>query len=309
MVGKLAEGSMDLRQLRSFLAIAREGSITAAAEALHIAQPPLSQQLKQLEEELQVTLVERGSRRSRLTDAGEILRNRAEQILALELSAKREILDYNAGLIGILSLGAVSSSGLPDADVKAFHARYPGVVFDIYMADSYQVIDLLKKGIVEVGIVRTPFDAVDFDCRQAQSDPMTAVFAGGDPFGGLKRLSIADLRGVPIIFYRRYEPFLLEECEAQGFYPNIVCRTDDTRTTIAWVQAGYGVGLVPRSAVVRESTDLECRPIESERLRTTLTAIIVKSRYISIVARRFFEGFRSTESEDAGPFGISPTPK
>lgn len=97
---------MDLRQLRFFLAIAREGSITAAAEALHIAQPPLSQQLKQLEEELQVTPVERGSRRSRLTDAGEIL-------------------DHNAGLVGTLSLGAVFSSWLPDADVEAFHAKIP----------------------------------------------------------------------------------------------------------------------------------------------------------------------------------------
>jgi hypothetical protein len=65
---------------------------------------------------------------------------------------------------------------------------------------------------------------------------------------------------------------------------------------------------VPRSAVIREATDLECRPIESERLRTALTAIVVKGRYISVVAQRFFEGFRLTETEDASPSVISSTP-
>ena len=134
---------------------------------------------------------------------------------------------------------------------------------------------------------------------------MTVIFAGGDPFGGLDLLSIADLRGVPLVFHHRYEPYLLEEREAQGFYPNIVCRTDDARATIAWVRAGYGVGLVPRSAVVRESAALEGRPIKSERLRTTLTAIVVKGRYISVVARRFFEGFRSTRPGANIPEGQS----
>jgi DNA-binding transcriptional LysR family regulator len=284
---------LDLRQLRYFLAIAEAGGITAAADALHMAQPPLSQQLKQLEEELQVILVERGSRHSRLTDAGEILRNRAEQMLDLAQSIKKEILDYNAGLSGTLALGAVSSSGLPDADVNAFHERYPGVSFELHEGNTYQVIDLLKKGVIEVGIVRTPFDSVDLECRFAESEPMMAIFVGDDPFEGKDPLSIADLRGLPLVIYRRFERFIFEECEEAGFEPRIACRNDDARTTLNWVRAGYGVGLVPRSALAREGAAFGQCHVESERLRTKLTAVVVKDRYLSTVARRFFECFRA----------------
>jgi DNA-binding transcriptional LysR family regulator len=282
---------MELRQLRYFLAIAEAGSITAAAEALHMAQPPLSQQLKQLEEELNATLVERGSRHIRLTDAGVLFRNRAEEILDLAQSAKRELIDCTMGLCGTLTLGTVSSSGLPNDNVKAFHERYPDISYEIHEGNTYQVLDLLRKGVVEVGIVRTPFDAVDLKCRFLKSESMSAIFSVDGPFVGKERLSIADLRGVPLIFYRRFERFIIEECEAAGFEPLVACRTDDARTTVNWARSGFGVGLVPETALAREAAGLKRLSIENEGLRSTLTAITVGDRYLSTVARRFFEEF------------------
>jgi DNA-binding transcriptional LysR family regulator len=286
---------MELRQLHYFLAIAEAGSITAAAEALHMAQPPLSQQLKQLEEELNTTLVERGSRHIRLTDAGALFRDRAEEILDLAQSAKRELLDRDKGLCGTLTLGTVSSSGLPDDNVKAFHVRYPDVSYEVHEGNTYQVLDLLRKGVVEVGIVRTPFNAVDLKCRFLKSELMSAVFSDDGLFTGKGRLSVADLRGVPLVFYRRFERFIIEECEAAGFEPLVACRTDDARTTVNWVRSGFGVGLVPETALARETSGLKRLSIENEALRSTLTATTVGDRYLSAAARRFFEEFGSGE--------------
>lgn len=101
---------MDLRQLTYFLAIAEEGQITAAARRLNMAQPPLSQQMKALEEELGVELFLREPRSVTLTDAGEILYRRARQLITLADSTRREIGDFKSGLRGTLSIGTVSSS-------------------------------------------------------------------------------------------------------------------------------------------------------------------------------------------------------
>lgn len=151
---------MDIRQLRYFITIAEEGNITKAARRLHIAQPPLSQQLKLLEEELGVKLVERGSRQIQLTDAGKILRHRAEQVVELVDSTIKELKDFNEGLQGTLSVGTVPSSGstlLPER-IYNFHENYPGVSFQIWEGDTYRILDLLNNGVIEIGIVRTPIN-------------------------------------------------------------------------------------------------------------------------------------------------------
>jgi LysR family transcriptional regulator, salicylic acid-responsive activator of bsdBCD len=122
---------------------------------------------------------------------------------------------------------------------------------------------------------------------------MSAIFPGDELFIGKESLSVADLRGSPLVFYRRFERFIVEECEAAGFEPLVACRTDDARTTVNWVRAGFGVGLVPENALSREAAGLRRLPIESEGLRSTLTAVIARGRYLSTVARRFFEEFRA----------------
>lgn len=279
---------MDLRQLRYFLTIAEEGGISPAARRLHMAQPPLSQQLKQLEQELDVQLVERGNRSVRLTDAGEILKARASQILSLADSARREIQDYNNGLTGTLVLGAVSSSGLPNEAINAFHQRYPGVLFEVHEGNTFQILEYLKRGRIELGVVRTPFNSVYLECRYAEPEPMTASFAGEDPFPGKDSITIEDLRGKPLILYRRFEQLVREACGEAGFEPLVCCTSDDARTAISWAKAGYGIGIAPLSALRRDGT-LAGKCIAHERLRTQLALIRRKGQYLSTAARRFFE--------------------
>ncbi len=286
---------MDLKQLEYFLAIAEEGQITAAAKKLHMAQPPLSQQLKLLEAELGVKLVERGPRHLQLTEAGEILRNKAWQILELTGSTIREINDYNQGLHGTLVIGAVSSSGamLLNERIIRFHRQYPGVRFEIHEGNTFHVVDLLNRGIIEVGIVRTPFNATPFECRYTQTEPMLAVMtAEYDDNPSQTRITIAELRNKPLIIYRRFEQLLATICIDQGFEPDFFCKNDDARTTLWWANAGLGIGIVPQSALAFIShTKLLCKEIACDALRTRIAAIWVKERYLSTRAAKFLDYF------------------
>jgi DNA-binding transcriptional LysR family regulator len=221
---------MDIRQLKYFLTIAEEGQITSAAKKLKMAQPPLSQQLKLLEDELGVTLLERGPRHIKLTDAGEILLNRARQIIELSDSALKEINDFSRGLKGTLSIGTVSSSGavLLNERMAEFHKKYSGVKFKIHEGNTFTLIELLNKGIIEVGIVRTPFKASSFECRYAKPEPMIAAMTREYDWSPDKTtLSVGELRDKPLIIYRRFEQLIQETCQENGFDPEILCKNDD----------------------------------------------------------------------------------
>lgn len=286
---------MDIRQLKYFLAIAEEGQITSAAKKLQMAQPPLSHQLKLLEEELGVKLVERGPRNLHLTDAGEMLRVRAQQIVDLTDSTIREVSDFASGWKGTLSIGTVSSSGtaLLHERLAAFHKLYPGVQFEIHEGNTFSVIDQLSKGIIEVGIVRTPFHSAGLGVKYAEWEPMIAVMSGKyDWTGSRDTIELGELKDKPLIIYRRFEQLIRESCLNQGFEPTFFCKNDDARTTLLWANAGFGIGIVPRSAFdLASSGNLLRKEIRSDSLRTRIAAIWMKDRYLSSLGAKFLDCF------------------
>ena len=284
---------MDIRQLKYFMAIAEEGQITSAAKKLNMAQPPLSQQLRHLEEELGVTLVERGTRRITLTEAGKVLYNRARQILELTDSTVKEVKDCSEGYQGTLSIGTVSSSGaaLLNDKVAAFHDENEQIKMEIYEGNTFALIDLLNKGIIEVGIVRTPFHTKNFECKQVLTEPMIAAIPkkmGWDK--GKLVMELDELKGRSVIIYRRFEQLICNTCLEQGFEANIFCKCDDARTALLWANAGAGIAIVPKSAFYLASNqNLTYKEIDHERLITKVMAIWVKDRYISPLARKFID--------------------
>ncbi|WP_054941014.1 LysR family transcriptional regulator [Paenibacillus ihuae] len=288
---------MDIRQLKYFLAIAEEGQITSAARKLQMAQPPLSQQLRLLEEELGVKLVERGPRSVQLTDAGVILRGRAQQILELADSTTREINDFVNGLQGTLSIGTVSSSAatLLQDRLREFHKMYAGVKFEIHEGNTYTIIDLLNKGIIEVGIVRTPFNSTSLECVYAAAEPMIAVMtAEYDWSSAGTSIDIGELKSRPLIIYRRFEQLIRETCLEHGFNPDVFCMNDDARTTLLWANAGLGIGIIPRSALsLADNSNLLFKEIRSESLHTRIAAVWVKDKFLSSLAANFIDSFRS----------------
>ncbi|MDP4143610.1 MAG: LysR family transcriptional regulator [Bacillota bacterium] len=287
---------MDIRQLKYFLTIAEEEQITGAAKKLHIAQPPLSHQLKLLENELGVQLVERGSRKIQLTEAGHILRNRAEQILELTDTAIKELKDFNEGIQGTLAIGTVSSSGatLFPERISKFHETYPQINFQIWEGNTYRILEILNSGLIEIGIVRTPFNMEAFESIELPKEPMVAAFSGDLLVAQDEYVLLDELINKPLIIYRRFEKLIADAFDEESLNPTVLCKTDDARSTLLWADAGIGIALVPESAIrLIGSTKLRYKKIKNPHLETKIAAIWMKNRHLSTAAKHFLEIFNS----------------
>lgn len=286
---------MDIKQLTYFITIVEEGTITHAANKLHMAQPPLSTQLKLLEDELGIKLIERGARKIKLTDAGKILYKRAKHILEITTSTTKEIEEFRKGIQGTLRLGTISSSGtvLLSKRIIEFNKKYPNIKFEIHEGNTYELIEKINSGIIEVGIVRTPFNSQNFECLFLETEPMVAVMSYDYNFESQQEeILLEDLKDMPLILYRRFEKILLTEFEDLGLEPNIFCINDDARTTILWARAGLGIGIVPESAINFDFMDnIKYKEINKDTLRTQISAIWIKERYLSMAAKKFLEFF------------------
>jgi DNA-binding transcriptional LysR family regulator len=288
---------MDIKQLKYFYVIAEEGQITNAAKRLHMAQPPLSYQLKSLEDELGVKLVERGSRSIKLTDAGVILYKRAKQILSLTKSTEDELKDFKHGTHGTLSIGTVSSSGasLLDSRLSIFHEKYPFINFEIHEGNTYELLEALSKGIIEIAIVRTPFNNSGINSIFLPKEPMVAAMRKDLNWTDSEFIDIIELKNKPLIFYRRFENLIFKVCEAFNLQPTVFCKNDDARTSLLWANSGLGVAIVPKSAIkLIGSSDIIFKEIINEDLATQIAIIWSKTGYLSLAGKNFLELFSNT---------------
>ena len=290
---------MDLKQLHYFLTIVSEEQITAAAKKLHMAQPPLSHQIKLLESELGVTLFRRGPHHIELTDAGRAMAHRARQLLDLADSTRREVADFQRGIRGTLAIGTVSSSGniLFSPGLRQFHEQYQDIHFEIHDGNTYQILEMLDQSIIEIGIVRTPFNSSRFNCRFLSAEPMVAAMTREwDWCPGQDVISVRDLVDKPLIIYRRFNQLLHDTFEAADVRPDIYCRNDDARTTVLWANAGLGVAIAPAAALnLAAHENLRVKQIDEKKLRTRMVAIWRQDRYLSTAGEKFLAALEMEE--------------
>ena len=298
---------MDIRDLKNFLIIAEEGNITAAAKRLHMAQPPLSRQIKQLEEELGVQLFERGKRRVTLTEAGLLLHSRAEQIVDLLNTTTKELQDFDTGIRGTLSIGAVTASGatlLPNL-IKIFRDRYPLVTFRLREGESRRITELIDRGVVDLGMVRTPFNTEIYESINLPNEPLVLVYSPnhpGMPADDKLSIDLAALDGKPLMIHRKFENQLTACCQQAGFAPSILCESDDVMPLLAWADANIGIAIVPRAAIgLIPHTNLIAKEIVNPPLETTAAIIWVRNRYLPATALHFLHLFTSL-NKLASPF-------
>lgn len=273
---------MDIRQLLYFTTIAEEGSISAAAKKLHLSQPPLSYQMKLLEEELHLPLIERSARGIALTEAGRVLYKRAQGILELSELTRKEMLAMASGFTGTLHIGTVSSSGasLLGWRIPAFHQKHPQIGFAIHEGNTFELMEMLESGLIELAIVRTPFHNDQLNCLYLSPEPMIAAgaasfFPAGMPSG--QPISLELLGHAPVILYRRFEKILLSLCEQKGITPQVFCIADDARTTLMWAEAGLGVAVVPQSAYrIMPHHNMVYGELSEEDLHTRIAAVCKK---------------------------------
>nr|WP_162990734.1 LysR family transcriptional regulator [Maliibacterium massiliense] len=293
---------MDLKQLRGFIAMAEEGSMTGAARKLFVAQSALSAQLKRLEQEMGTELMQRGARRLTLTDAGRILYNRAKRIIELADATSKEIGDYARGLAGTLYLGMTPSTALTlfDGHLSAFHERYPDIQYQLYEANTAEIVALLTSGVVEVGIVRTPFKTAEIDALYAKPEPMAAAFNPQKislPGRDGDWIPLQALRDAPVCVLRRFEELLSAACLKNGFMPRTVSTNSQMLLNIMWARYGLGISIAPASAFRsgRQGEGLCYRLIDDASLYTRRAVISMRGRYLSGPGRMFLEMCRDLE--------------
>ncbi|UIF29087.1 LysR family transcriptional regulator [Levilactobacillus brevis] len=285
---------MNFRQLEYFLAVADAGQITAAARQLHMAQPPLSYQIKQLENDLGVELLHRSANGVTLTPAGQLLRDYARQLLDLRERADSQVRSLGQGLAGTLSVGLISSSigATPNAKLRTLTRHYPKVQLRLFEDNTYGLIERLNKHLIDVAIVRTPFSAPGLASKELVTENMVAVVPQKyDHFAGAT-LQVADLADVPLIIYRRFEQVFQTTFAEQKMQPFIACTCDDARTAVQWADARMGVAVVPQTVAEEISgATTAIRPIRYRPWRTTLKLVWPAEIKPSPLLQRFIDSY------------------
>lgn len=197
---------MDLRVLKYFLAVAREGNITRAAAKLHITQPTLSRQLMELERELNTVLLERTSKAVTLTPTGLLFQQRAGEILSLLDKTERELTEYENLVGGVVSIGCVESSAsfmLPEA-LEAFGGQYPAVRYEIFSGNGDDLRYMLDQGTLDMGVLLEPVEAAKYSFTKLRyEDVWGLVMRADDPLAQREELTAADVVPLPLILSRR----------------------------------------------------------------------------------------------------------
>ncbi|MGU0765333.1 LysR substrate-binding domain-containing protein [Pseudomonas aeruginosa] len=248
---------MELRHLRYFIAVAEELHFGRAAERLGISQPPLSQQIQALEEEIGARLFERTNRRVELTDAGRLFLDESRQVLAQVDKAVLLARRAHLGELGELKIGFTSSapftSTIPGS-IHAFRKAYPDVHLDLQEMSSRQVLKALLEESLQVGVIRPLAlpDAVHW--VELFREPLVAVLRADHPLaaGSEDGLAIAALAEEPFVFFpRSYGTGLYDQVIAltrqAGFSPRIAQEASEAMTIIGLVSAGLGVSILPAS--------------------------------------------------------------
>lgn len=196
---------MELRVLQYFLAVAREQSISGAAQSLHLSQPTLSTQLKNLEEELGRQLLIRGTKGSRkvtLTEEGMILRKRAEEILALVNKTEHEIIQSDENVMGDVYIGSGETDivRLAAKAARQLHDRYPGIRYHISSGNALFVMEQLDRGLIDFGIL---YESVDLEKYSSVEIPLQdtwgVLMRRDSPLAAKKAITPDDLKTVPLI--------------------------------------------------------------------------------------------------------------
>jgi len=243
---------MELRHLRYFIAVAEERHFGRAAERLFLSQPPLSLQIRQLEEELGVTLFARTSRHVALTEAGRSFLKDAREILykvdhATERA--RRAARGESGWIGIGFVGSATYDVLPRI-LRTFREQYPDITMELHELLTEEQGAALQEGKIHIGFSRFPPVEEGLIHETAAREPLMAALPESHPFADKPEVALRDLANDPFLLFprraeSRYAEHLIQLCRAAGFEPNVIQETGEMQTAVSLVSAGIGISLVP----------------------------------------------------------------
>jgi DNA-binding transcriptional LysR family regulator len=297
---------IDIRHLRYFQAVAEELHFGRAAARLAIAQPALSRQIQQLEEELGTPLLRRTQRRVELLPAGALLLERArgiQQDLARTLADVRRT---GAGELGRLTLGFIHSStyGLLPTVIRRFRQLYPGIELELHEMPITTQHAALVRGTIDLGLLRVQPGPAELECVTVLRDPFVLAVPARHRLASRSRVRLKEVAGEPFVLFNKAEAPLLHDrvqalCEQAGFQPNVVQRATQLHTMVGLVGGGLGVAVVPATA----------RNLHPKQVRFVAIADKAEPLHIALAWRRGHEtpairSFRKVTQEVAA--GMMP---
>lgn len=285
---------MDIRVLGYFLAVAREGSILGAAEALHMTQPPLSKQMKDLEEELGKQLFIRGNRKITLTEEGMILRKRAEEMVELMEKTKSEIRSSNEIISGDIYIGGAETEGmrLVAKSIERMLRDYSNINFHFYSGHAEDVTERLDRGLMDFGVLIEPADLRKYDFIKLPAYDIWGLLMRKDsPLAAQEVVRPQDLLPHPIIISN--QAMVRNEISGWmgGDYENlhIVATYNLLFNATLLVQEGVGYALcLDKIANTSSDSSLCFRPLEP-KLEVGLDIVWKKYQVFSTASERFLQ--------------------
>ena len=278
---------MELYQLGYFIEIARQRSFTRAAERLHMAQPALSQQMKNLESELGTALFIRGRKEIQLTAAGKAFLPRAEALLTQAEAAKAIVSDVaqlRGGKLIIAAIPSVSACLLPEV-IRSFSRLHDKVELQLIEDSSERVAENVESGLADIGFLQLPASKSAFETRTIISEPFVLLVAKSHPLVKQKEVALKQLAAESFIFYKgRARDTASEACRKAGFEPRVACESGELETVRALVAAGLGLAVVPQLAAGNLPKTIEAITIREPKMHRQIAAVWQKGSVLSPAA-------------------------
>lgn len=286
---------MELRHIRYFLAVATELNFTRAAQKLCIAQPPLSRQIQDLEEELGVKLFERKSHALQLTEEGAVFKQYATQVLDLVNKSTEDIRERKKGLQGTLYLASVEGHAprLYAEWIAGFHTLHPNVQYNLWNGNSDDVVNRIMNGLCDLAIIMEPHNAEGIEAIPVYHEPWIAMIPSSNPLATQKgdTVSLHDLSPYELIIPSRASR--LEEINDwfhDSTKPIIRCRIAHLLSAYELTRMGVGITIYPASAGdIANMSDVCIKEIANPSKTASYILIWNKYRQLSHVAAEFLD--------------------
>lgn len=298
---------MEVQQLRMFLKVAEQGSFTRAAREFGVSQPAISQQVARLEANLGRPLFERQGRQVALTEAGELLRRRALQIVSLVDDTARLLCDDGeTGKIVVSAIPTIAPYLMPEL-LEAFHRHHPKAQVEVNEEVTEAILRRCALGEIDVGVLALPASRGYLRFENLFEEELLLVTSADHSLVGRNRVELEDLRDLPFVLLD--EAHCLSDdirgfCRRKLFQPVSTGRVSQLATVQELVAQGFGVSLIPEMAVRPDANDrLRYRRLDGDTPTRTITACWNPDRYQSRLMLRFLETLKQ-----AGARRLTPSP-
>lgn len=283
--------------MRCFVAVFEKRSVSAAAEVVHMTQPPLSMLIKKLEEELGVTLFTRKANRLHPTPTAELFYLRARELLSSMSTIARELKESEAGTRGTIRIGCSTAASLfliPDV-MKLFTEQGLKITMHVQEGETAYLIQRLREGNLDLAICRSQIQSADIDSVSLMDEPLYVALPLGHKLERKKHVQLSDLREENFILHSSplgsgISDSLMTACEKAGFMPQVVYRGVETMPMLLLAAKGIGVAFAPASFAKLPLTNLpKLVPLKNPEIRTSLNLITKKNSELQNTTVLFVE--------------------